>query len=62
MDCHYCGDEIVFGVIQRGYAICSACDRELSHPPQDTPSLRDRDPEGYGYITNTNPWGMEGGY
>ena len=29
---------------------------------EDTQSLQDMYPEEYGYITNQNPYGMEGGY
>lgn len=61
MECYYCGDEIYDGVIKQGAPVCYRC---LKRAPEreDTPSLQGRDPEGYGYITNTNPWGQEGGY
>lgn len=62
MYCSHCIDEVIDGVIKDGYVLCFRCSRYAPDAEEDTPSLQDKDPEGHGYITNTNPWTGEKGY
>lgn len=65
-NCWGCGTSVTRDeAIQRdNHMWCEYCaeDGPLDGPAYDTPSLSDLDPEGHGFVSNRNPWGMEGGY